>query len=220
MRLILLGPPGAGKGTQAKYIIDKYCVPHISTGDIFRKNIKEKTPLGIKAKEYIDKGQLVPDSLTIAIVEDRILEEDCANGFLLDGFPRTVEQADALKASLNNMATKLDYVINIDVAKEKLVDRISGRRVCTTCGASYSLTYSPPAVDDICDKCGSKLIQRDDDKVETVVNRLNVYESQTAPLINYYTKLDLLYTVDGDQEMDKVFNDICNIIGSSKNDCN
>jgi adenylate kinase len=220
MRLILLGPPGAGKGTQAKYIIDKYCVPHISTGDIFRKNIKEKTSLGTKAKEYIDKGMLVPDSVTIAIVEDRIKEDDCINGFLLDGFPRTVEQADALNNCLNSMSTKLDYVINIDIAKEKLIGRISGRRVCTTCGASYSLTVSPPVVEDICDKCGSQLIQRDDDKEETVVSRLNVYESQTAPLINYYTKLDLLFTVDGDQDIDKVFMDICNILGSSKNDCN
>lgn len=212
MRIILLGPPGAGKGTQAKNIIDKYNIPHISTGDIFRKNIKEKTDLGLKAKEFIDKGELVPDEVTVAIVEDRIREEDCREGFLLDGFPRTVNQADALKRVLDKMGTRIDRVINIDVPKQPLISRLTGRRVCPSCGASYHVDFNPPAVPGVCDTCGGSLIQRDDDKVETVTNRLDVYYAQTAPLIDYYKRANILYTVDGEQGIDKVFKAICDIL--------
>lgn len=220
MRIILIGPPGAGKGTQAKNIADKYCIPHISTGDIFRKNIKEKTALGIKAKEYIDKGQLVPDDVTAGIVEERIKEQDCKDGFLLDGFPRTQNQAEMLDNILAGMKKKIDYVIDIEMNKEALTERIVGRRVCTKCGSSYHIKFNPPAVPGICDKCGSKLTQRDDDKVETVKNRLKVYEDITAPLIHYYKRLGILFTADGDQSIDGVFKDICDILGSGKNDCN
>lgn len=212
MRIILLGPPGAGKGTQAKSIVDKYHIPHISTGDIFRKNMKEKTDLGQKAKEFIDKGELVPDEITVAIVEDRIRKEDCREGFLLDGFPRTVNQADALKEVLDKMGTRIDRVINIDVPKQPLISRLTGRRVCPYCGASYHVDFNPPAVPGVCDTCGGSLIQREDDKVETVTNRLDVYYAQTAPLIDYYKRANLLYTVDGEQGIDKVFKAICDIL--------
>jgi adenylate kinase len=214
MRIVLLGPPGAGKGTQAKSIADKYCIPHISTGDIFRENIRNMTPLGVEAKKYIDKGLLVPDEVTVAIVRDRIKKDDCVRGFLLDGFPRTVEQADALSSSLKEAGLKIDFVININVEKEELIDRLTGRRVCASCGAGYHVKFIPPAKEGICDKCGGELIQRNDDKIETVASRLEVYERQTAPLIDYYSKRGLLYTVDGKQEIDKVFQDICDILGS------
>lgn len=214
MRIVLLGPPGAGKGTQAKSIVDKYAIPHISTGDIFRKNIKEKTPLGIAAKEYIDKGCLVPDEVTVAIVEDRIKQADCIRGFLLDGFPRTVNQADALEKVLEKMGLKLDYVINIEVTSEALIERLSGRRVCLSCGASFHIKYNPPKREGICDICGGKLIQRDDDSENTVKNRLEVYSSQTAPLIEYYNEKGLLHSVDGEQDIDNVLKDIYNILGS------
>jgi len=220
MRIVLLGPPGAGKGTQAKRIAEKYCLPHISTGDIFRKNIKNKTILGIKAQEYIDKGQLVPDDITAAIVEERINEKDCSNGFLLDGFPRTVNQAEALTHILNRMNKKLDYVIDIAIAEEVLIDRMSGRRVCMSCGTSYHVKYNPPSVEGLCDVCGSRLILRDDDKTETIVKRLEVYKNQTAPLIDYYKSLDLLYSVDGNQDIEQVFEDICVFLGSGNDDCN
>lgn len=213
MNIILLGPPGAGKGTQAKIISEKYNIPHISTGDIFRKNIKEKTPLGIKAKEYIDKGELVPDSLTVSIVEDRIKEQDCKNGFLLDGFPRTVYQAEALDKVLGKMGSKIDYVINITSSEGKIIERLTGRRVCKVCGAGYHVTNIPPKKEGICDICGGELIHRDDDKLETIKNRLVVYERQTAPLIDYYTNAKLLLTVDGDKGLEPVFKDICDILG-------
>lgn len=214
MRLILLGPPGAGKGTQAKSIVERFGIPHISTGDIFRKNIKEQTPLGVKAKTYIDKGELVPDEVTVEIVEDRIKQDDCRPGFLLDGFPRTVNQADALSGVLGKMGMKLDFVINIHVPAEALISRLTGRRVCLSCGASYHIKFNPPSHDGICDKCGAKLIQRDDDSEETVKNRLKVYDDQTAPLIEYYKRLGLLHTVDGEKDINEVFRDICDILGS------
>ncbi|EYE87715.1 adenylate kinase [Fervidicella metallireducens AeB] len=214
MKLVLLGPPGAGKGTQAKYIVEKLGIPHISTGDIFRKNIKEQTPLGLKAKEYIDKGQLVPDEVTVGIVEDRIKQEDCNAGFLLDGFPRTVAQADALDEVLSSMGSALDHVINIKVPTERLVERLTGRRVCPKCGASFHVIFNPPKQDGICDYCSGSLVQRADDSAETVESRLNVYEKQTQPLIEYYQEKGLLRDIDGEQDIDKVFEDICTVIGS------
>lgn len=218
MRIILLGPPGAGKGTQAKNISSRYGIPHISTGDIFRENIKKQTYLGTEAKKYIDKGELVPDDVTVAIVEDRIKKDDCSLGFLLDGFPRTIEQANALSSITDSLGRKIDYVINIDVAKDELIERLTGRRVCSSCGASYHIKFNPPKRDGICDICGGKLIERSDDKLEAVENRLDVYLKQTAPLIDYYRKLKVLRTVNGAQGIEKVFNDICDILGSTEND--
>ena len=197
MKIIMLGAPGAGKGTQAKKIAAKYQIPHISTGDIFRKNIKEGTPLGLKAKSYIDRGQLVPDEVVVGIVEQRINEPDCKNGFLLDGFPRTIAQAEAL-----DRLTDIDYVINLDVDLEKLVDRITGRRVCEKCGESYHVSTKK---DDNCEKCDGKLIQRADDTEETVKSRLNVYKNETAPLIEFYKKQGVLVNVDGMQTIDEVY---------------
>lgn len=214
MRLILLGPPGAGKGTQASGIVKKYNVPHISTGDIFRKNIKENTDLGKKAKEYMDKGLLVPDELVVEIVKDRLTEEDCMEGFLLDGFPRTVGQADALEKELTNLKYTLDKVINIDVSKEELIERAVGRRVCKECGETYHIKFNSPKVEGICDKCGSKLHQRKDDTVETVTKRIEVYTEQTQPLIDYYTKKGILININGEQGIDKVFEDIVGTLGS------
>lgn len=214
MNIVLLGPPGAGKGTQAKQIEEKYSIPHISTGDIFRKNIKEKTPLGVTAKEYIDKGYLVPDDITIAIVEDRLKQDDCFKGFLLDGFPRTIEQADALDKVLKMQDKKVEFVINIQVPEEELIKRLTGRRVCTACGASYHMIFNPPKEDGICDLCEGKLIQRPDDSIETVTNRLGVYRKQTEPLINYYKNKQILYNINGEQDIQKVFSDICSILGS------
>lgn len=216
MKIVLLGPPGAGKGTQAKLIVQKYNIPHISTGDIFRKNIKEMTPLGIKAKEYIDKGQLVPDELTVEIVKDRIKQDDCKNGFLLDGFPRTVAQADALNDVLSELGTKLDYVINIKVDENNLIERLSGRRVCPKCGASFHVVFNPPKVEGVCDYCGAEVVQRADDSEETVKNRLSVYNKQTQPLIDYYTKNGLIKNINGEQDINDVFEEICNVLGSDK----
>ncbi|WDC83150.1 adenylate kinase [Caloramator sp. mosi_1] len=216
MKIVLLGPPGAGKGTQAKLIVQKYNIPHISTGDIFRKNIKEMTPLGIKAKEYIDKGQLVPDELTVEIVKDRIKEDDCKNGFLLDGFPRTVAQADALNEVLADLGTKLDYVINIKVDENNLIERLSGRRVCPKCGASFHVVFNPPKVDGVCDYCGAEVVQRADDSEETVKNRLSVYNKQTQPLIDYYTNNGLIININGEQDINDVFAEICSVLGSDK----
>ncbi|WP_026895024.1 adenylate kinase [Clostridiisalibacter paucivorans] len=214
MRLILLGPPGAGKGTQASGIIKKYDIPHISTGDIFRKNIKEGTDLGKKAKEYMDKGLLVPDELVVAIVKDRLTEDDCKKGFLLDGFPRTVAQADALDKELSNLGHSLDNVINIDVPKEALIERAVGRRICKDCGATFHTKFNPPKKEGVCDVCGGDLYQRDDDTAETVTKRIEVYQEQTRPLIDYYNKKGIVLDIDGAQDIEKVFEDIVNRLES------
>ncbi len=208
MRLILLGPPGAGKGTQAAGIVEKYGIPHISTGDIFRKNIKEGTQLGLKAKEYMDKGLLVPDELVVAIVEDRLQEKDCSKGFLLDGFPRTVVQAQALDKALGKMTIALDKVINVNVDKAILVGRAVGRRICKECGATYHVKFNPPSKEGVCDKCGGSLYQRADDNEETVSKRIEVYLNETQPLIDYYNDKNILVSIDGQQDIDKVFADI------------
>lgn len=206
MRLILLGPPGAGKGTQAKRVIEEFDIPHISTGDIFRKNIKEKTELGQKVEGLLAEGKLVPDELTIEIVWDRLDQEDCKNGFLLDGFPRTIPQAEALDEGLAKRGLKLDRVLNIDVDKDSLVKRLSGRRVCPNCGASYHIDNNPPKVEGICDVCQTPVIQREDDKEQTVLNRIKVYDSQTKPLVDFYNKQDLVFTVDGTLPIDEITN--------------
>lgn len=206
MRLILLGPPGAGKGTQAKRVIEEFDIPHISTGDIFRKNIKEKTELGQKVEGLLAEGKLVPDELTIEIVWDRLDQEDCKNGFLLDGFPRTIPQAEALDEGLAKRGLKLDRVLNIDVDKDSLVKRLSGRRVCPNCGASYHIDNNPPKVEGICDVCQTPVIQREDDKERTVLDRIKVYDSQTKPLVDFYNKQDLVFTVDGTLPIDEITN--------------
>ncbi|BFL75764.1 MULTISPECIES: adenylate kinase [Finegoldia] len=206
MRLILLGPPGAGKGTQAKRVIEEFDIPHISTGDIFRKNIKEKTELGQKVEGLLAEGKLVPDELTIEIVWDRLDQEDCKNGFLLDGFPRTIPQAEALDEGLAKRGLKLDRVLNIDVDKDSLVKRLSGRRVCPNCGASYHIDNNPPKVEGICDVCQTPVIQREDDKEQTVLDRIKVYDSQTKPLVDFYNKQDLVFTVDGTLPIDEITN--------------
>jgi adenylate kinase len=209
MRIVLLGPPGAGKGTQAAKLVDKYNVPHISTGDIFRKNLKEKTDLGIKAKEYMDKGLLVPDALVVDIVKNRLLEKDCDRGFLLDGFPRTVEQAKSLKEELEKLNIDLDGVINIEVQDKTLIERLTQRLVCKSCGATYNAKFNKPKKDNVCDICQGELYTRDDDKEETVKNRLEVYKKQTQPLIDYYGKKGILITIDGEIGSEAVFVKIC-----------
>lgn len=214
MKIIMLGAPGAGKGTQAKQIADKYGIPHISTGDIFRANIKEGTELGKKAKSYMDAGGLVPDELVVDLVVDRIGKEDCTNGFVLDGFPRTIPQAEALSAALNKRTEKIDFAIDIDVPDENIVERMSGRRACVNCGATYHIVTIPTKKEGICDRCGSETVLRDDDKPETVQKRLAVYHEQTKPLIDYYKKEEILKTVDGTQPMEKVFSDITAILGA------
>lgn len=214
MRIVLLGPPGAGKGTQASSIVKKYEIPHISTGDIFRKNIKEKTALGKKAKEYIDKGLLVPDDIVVAIVQDRLVMEDCKDGFMLDGFPRTVAQAQALDEELNKLHLSLDKVINIEVEKEELIERAVGRRICKECGATYHIKFNPPSKHEVCDDCGGELYQRKDDTEETVRKRIEIYLQETKPLINYYKEQEILVEIDGEQDIDKVFSDIVNALGS------
>lgn len=213
MRIVLLGPPGAGKGTQAAKLVEKYDIPHISTGDIFRKHLKEQTKLGLKAKEYMDKGLLVPDELVVDIVKERLMEDDCTKGFLLDGFPRTVEQADALEEELKKLNQKLDGVINIEVRDEIIIDRLTGRLVCKKCGATFHEKFNKPKQEGICDICGGELYTRDDDKVETVKNRLDVYKKQTQPLIDYYAKKGLLKTINGEADTDTVFAKICEVLG-------
>ena len=214
MKIIMLGAPGAGKGTQAKMIAEKYMVPHISTGDIFRANIKEGTELGKQAKEYMDKGQLVPDSLTVNLLLDRVAKDDCQNGYVLDGFPRTIPQAEVLDEALSKLGENIDFAIDVDVPDENIINRMSGRRACVTCGATYHLKHVPPKKDGICDKCGSELILRDDDKPETVKKRLDVYHEQTQPLIDYYTNKGILKQVDGTKDMLEVFGDIVSILGN------
>ena len=213
MKVIMLGAPGAGKGTQAKKIAEKYEIPHISTGDIFRANIKNGTELGNKAKSYMDQGHLVPDELTCDLVVDRIKQADCKNGYVLDGFPRTIPQAEALKAALEKMGETIDYAINVEVPDENIIDRMSGRRACVSCGGTYHIKYNPTKKEGICDACGGELILRDDDKPETVKQRLEVYHTQTQPLIDYYTKEGILKEVDGTQDLQKVFDDITAILG-------
>ena len=211
MKIIMLGAPGAGKGTQAKKIAEKYGIPHISTGDIFRANIKEGTELGKKAKSYMDQGLLVPDELTCDLVVDRISQPDAAKGYVLDGFPRTIPQAEALTDALNKRGETIDYAINVEVPDSNIINRMSGRRACLSCGATYHLTYNPPKTEGICDNCQGELVLRDDDKPETVKKRLDVYHAQTQPLIDYYQAAGALREVDGTQDMDKVFQDIVKI---------
>lgn len=214
MKVVLFGPPGAGKGTQAKSICNRYSIPHISTGDIFRKNISENTPLGIEAKKYIDDGQLVPDEVTINMVKDRLQAEDCKMGYLLDGFPRTVHQANALEEFLSDRKESLDTALLIQVPSEFILERMTGRRVCPSCGASYHVKFNPTKIESKCDVCGSDIIQRKDDSEETVKERLAVYERQTQPLIEYYKGKDLLSVVDGTKAINEVFESICKILGS------
>jgi adenylate kinase len=207
-----MGLPGAGKGTQAEKISEKYKIPHISTGDMFRSAIKEGTELGIKAKSFMDQGALVPDEVTIGIVKERLSKDDCEKGFLLDGFPRTIAQAEALQTLLSELNQEIDHVLHVKVPEEKLVERLSGRRICPTCGRAYHVMYNPPAKEGICDRDGSALIQRDDDKPETVKNRLAINIEQSKPLLDFYDDKGYLVTLDGDQDIDKVFEDIQSVI--------
>lgn len=213
MKIIMLGAPGAGKGTQAKMIAEKYSVPHVSTGDIFRANIKNGTELGMEAKKYMDQGLLVPDELTVKILLDRVAQDDCKNGYVLDGFPRTIPQAEVLDKALTGLGDKIDYAINVEVPDENIITRMGGRRACLACGATYHIEHIPPQKEGICDVCGKELVLRDDDKPETVKNRLNVYHEQTQPLIDFYSKKGVLKTVDGTADMKEVFAAIVSILG-------
>lgn len=208
MKIVMLGAPGAGKGTQAKMIAARYEIPHISTGDIFRANIKEGTELGKKAKAFMDQGLLVPDELTLELIMDRFAQDDCANGYVLDGFPRTIAQAEALTASLKKVGDALDYAIDVEVPDENIVERMGGRRACLSCGGTYHIVFNPPKKSGICDLCGGELTIRKDDEPETVQKRLNVYHAQTQPLIDYYTAEGILKSVDGTQDVNGVFEDI------------
>lgn len=208
MNLVLMGLPGAGKGTQAERIVENYSIPHISTGDMFRAAIKEGTPLGIKAKSFMDQGNLVPDEVTIGIVRERLSKDDCEKGFLLDGFPRTVAQADALEGMLTELGKSIDYVINIDVDQSILMERLTGRRICKSCGSTYHLVFNPPAREGVCDKCGGELYQRPDDNAETVGNRLEVNLEQTKPLLDFYNAKGYLRNINGQQHIDEVFVDV------------
>lgn len=214
MKIIMLGAPGAGKGTQAKKIAAKYSIPHISTGDIFRANIKDGTELGKKAKTFMDQGLLVPDELVVDLVVDRVQQADCENGYVLDGFPRTIPQAESLDAALAKLNDKIDYAINVEVPDENIIRRMSGRRACIGCGATYHIEHIPPKKEGICDTCGKELVLRDDDKPETVQKRLGVYHEQTQPLIEYYTKKNALVEVDGTQDMQVVFENIVKVLGA------
>ncbi|WP_191566508.1 adenylate kinase [Metabacillus idriensis] len=213
MNLVLMGLPGAGKGTQAERIVEKYEIPHISTGDMFRAAIKDETELGLKAKSFMDQGALVPDEVTIGIVRERLGKNDCEKGFLLDGFPRTVAQAQALEEILSDLDRKIDYVINIEVDKDILMERLTGRRICKQCGSTYHLVFNPPAVEGICDKCGSELYQRADDNEETVANRLEVNLKQTQPLLNFYEEKGYLRNINGQQDIKQVFVDVNELLG-------
>jgi len=215
MKIIMLGAPGAGKGTQAKKIAEKYAIPHISTGDIFRANLKAGTELGKKAKEYMDAGALVPDELTVDLVMDRISKDDCVNGYILDGFPRTIHQAEKLTEALSATGGEIDHAITVDVPDAVIIDRMAGRRMCSNCGASYHIVNIPTKMEGICDQCGTELIVRDDDKPETVKKRLAVYHEQTKPVIHYYGEKDLVLLVDGTQSMDTVFAAIVDKLGES-----
>ncbi|MFZ3590833.1 adenylate kinase [Bacillus sp. DJP31] len=214
MNLILMGLPGAGKGTQAEQIVEQYHIPHISTGDMFRAAIKEGTELGLKAKSFMDLGQLVPDEVTIGIVRERLGKDDCNKGFLLDGFPRTVAQAEALESMLNQLERTIDYVLHIHVDQSLLLERLTGRRICKSCGSTYHLVFNPPAQEGICDKCGGELYQRDDDNVETVGNRLDVNIKQMNPLLDFYQEKGYLRTINGEQEIDRVYLDINELLMS------
>ncbi|MBG9585721.1 MULTISPECIES: adenylate kinase [Bacillaceae] len=213
MNLVLMGLPGAGKGTQAEKIVQKYGIPHISTGDMFRAAIKDETDLGLKAKSFMDKGELVPDEVTIGIVRERLSKDDCEKGFLLDGFPRTVAQADALENILSDLNKKINYVINIDVDQSILMERLTGRRICKDCGATYHLVFNPPAKDGVCDRCGGELYQRADDNEATVQNRLDVNIKQTKPLLDFYETKGYLRNIDGQQDINKVFSDLDALLG-------
>ncbi|GAB6891427.1 adenylate kinase [Geobacillus sp. FSL K6-0789] len=213
MNLVLMGLPGAGKGTQAEKIVAAYGIPHISTGDMFRAAMKEGTPLGLQAKQYMDRGDLVPDEVTIGIVRERLSKDDCQNGFLLDGFPRTVAQAEALETMLADIGRKLDYVIHIDVRQDVLMERLTGRRICRNCGATYHLVFHPPAKPGVCDKCGGELYQRADDNEATVANRLEVNMKQMKPLVDFYEQKGYLRNINGEQDMEKVFADIRELLG-------
>ena len=213
MKLIMLGAPGAGKGTQAKKIAAKYNIPHISTGDTFRANSKNGTELGKKAQSYMDQGLLVPDELVCDLVVDRIQQEDCSNGYVLDGFPRPIPQAESLTAALEKLGTKIDYAINVEVPDENILKRMGGRRACLACGATYHVEFNAPKTADVCDTCGAGLVLREDDKPETVQKRLDVYHAQTQPLIDYYTKAGVLAEVDGTQDMEDVFKAITDLLG-------
>ena len=212
MKIIMLGAPGAGKGTQAKMIAEKFGVPHISTGDIFRANIKEGTDLGKEAKEYMDKGQLVPDELTVRILLDRVSKADCKEGYVLDGFPRTIPQAEVLSNEVAKLGDRIDFAIDVDVPDENIIRRMGGRRACVKCGATYHVEHIPPKKEGICDVCGAELVLRDDDKPETVKKRLAVYHEQTQPLIDYYSRMNILRTVDGTRDKDEVFTDIVKLL--------
>jgi adenylate kinase len=214
MNLVLMGLPGAGKGTQAEKIVEKYGIPHISTGDMFRAAIKESTELGLQAKSFMDQGNLVPDEVTIGIVRERLSKEDCAQGFLLDGFPRTVAQAEELENILSDLNKKIDYVINIDVDQEFLMERLTGRRICKSCGSTYHLVFNPPAKDDVCDRCGGELYQRADDNAETVQNRLEVNQKQTKPLLDFYEGKGYLRNINGQQDIRRVFDDLDQLLRS------
>ena len=214
MKIIMLGAPGAGKGTQADMICAKYNIPHISTGDIFRANIKNNTELGQKAKSYMDQGLLVPDELVVDLVVDRVKADDCKNGYVLDGFPRTIPQAEALENALKASGENVDYAIDVEVPDENIIKRMSGRRACVTCGATYHVEFAPTEVEGVCDKCGAELIIRDDDKPETVKNRLAVYHEQTQPLIDFYADRNVLKEVDGTKKLEEVFDAIVAILGA------